>query len=77
MAGRWSGYSLRFHPAGQLAKLEHFPTNNKKFPRRLYWVQDYILEFLLFNLAVTFYIGEWALGTCGVGLTLIGTNVVA
>ncbi|MDP7148620.1 MAG: carotenoid biosynthesis protein [Nitrospinaceae bacterium] len=25
---------------------------------------------LLFNLAVTFYIGEWVLGACGVGLTL-------
>jgi len=45
-------------------KEQEFPAQALLGPALYFWV-------LLFNLAVTFYIGEWALGACGTSLTLM------
>ena len=44
------------------------PTNNYELPAQALLGPGLYFGVLLFNLVVTFYIGEWALGFCGVGL---------
>ena len=48
-----------------------FPHKQQEIPAQALLGPGLYFGVLLFNLAVTFYIGEWALGTCGVGLTLM------
>jgi uncharacterized membrane protein len=48
-----------------------FPYKEQKFPAQALLGPALYFGVLLFNLAVTFYIGEWILGACGVSLTLI------
>ena len=46
-----------------------FPYKEQKFPAQALLGPALYFGVLLFNLAVTFYIGEWALGVCGSILT--------
>jgi len=48
-----------------------FPYKEQEFPAQALLGPALYLGVLLFNLAVTFYIGEWALGACGTSLTLM------
>ena len=48
-----------------------FPYKEQEFPAQALLGPALYLGVLLFNLAVTFYIGEWVLGTCGTSLTLM------
>jgi putative membrane protein len=47
-----------------------FPHKPREVPAQALLGPGLYFGVLLFNLAVTFYIGEWVLGACGVGLTL-------
>ena len=47
-----------------------FPRKRQEIPAQALLGPGLYFGVLLFNLAVTFYIGEWALGACGVGLVL-------
>ena len=47
-----------------------FPHKQHEIPAQALLGPGLYFGVLLFNLAVTFYIGEWALGFCGVGLVL-------
>ena len=47
-----------------------FPHKQHEVPAQALLGPALYFGVLLFNLAVTFYIGEWALGFCGVGLVL-------
>ena len=48
-----------------------FPYKEQEFPAQALLGPALYFGVLLFNLAVTFYIGEWALGACGTSLTLM------
>ena len=50
---------------------QKLPYKEQKFPAQALLGPALYFGVLLFNLAVTFYIGEWALGTCGTSLTLM------
>ena len=47
------------------------PYKEQQFPAQALFGPALYFGVLLFNLAVTFYIGEWALGACGTSLTLM------
>ena len=47
-----------------------FPHKRQEIPAQALLGPGLYFGVLLFNLAVTFYIGEWALGACGIGLVL-------
>ena len=53
----------------QLSRI--FPHKKQEFPAQALLGPALYFGVLLFNLVVTFYIGEWVLGTCGVVLTLM------
>ena len=48
-----------------------FPYKKQAFPAQALLGPVLYFGVLLFNLAVTFYIGEWPLGFCGVALTMM------
>ena len=48
-----------------------FPYKEQEFPAQALLGPALYLRVLLFNLAVTFYIEEWALGACSTSLTLM------
>ena len=48
-----------------------FPYKEQEFPTQALLGPTLYFGVLLFNLAITFYIGEWALGACGTSLTLM------
>ena len=48
---------------------QNFPHQPHEIPAQALLGPGLYFGVLLFNLAVTFYIGEWLLGACGVGLT--------
>jgi len=50
---------------------QKFPYKEQKFPAQALLGPALYFVLLLFNLAVTFYIGEWALGACSTSLTLM------
>ena len=50
---------------------QKLPYKEQKFPAQALLGPALYFGVLLFNLAVTFYIGEWALGACGTSLTLM------
>jgi len=52
---------------GYLNKI--FPYKEQIFPAQALLGPILYFGVLLFNLAVTFYIGEWALGACSLSLT--------
>jgi putative membrane protein len=54
---------------GYLSK--SLPYKNQELPAQALLGPILYFGVLLFNLAVTFYIGEWALGACSISLTLM------
>jgi len=48
-----------------------FPYKKQELPAQALLGPALYFGVLLFNLAVTFYIGEWPLGFCGVALTMM------